>query len=550
MKSKRGRAMIHRQEVPRLCLARGRAVVALIAIVLLFFPTLAAAHAVLISSTPAQGERLLKTPQVMSLRFSEAVTRVDATLVSSEGVHQKLKTVVRGGDVSAELPGPLADGAYAFTWRIISEDGHPVSASVVFSIGEGSNSTGFNAAMTTAGWITAATWATKFVFYCATLFGVGGVFFSIAIARERPRLATMSMLALSGLCAGTLVVLFCFEEFGGNIAAMATMEALTAVLNCSLVKSVALILVSLCLAFYAGRLPGGGAALSTMALAVLGPAFALTGHASGAGVRWLSFSAVSLHVIAVAFWVGSLPGLWKTLGREKPGQLETLVRFSFAIPFSIGTMLLAGTYLAVVQVGTPSALLATDYGNVLLAKLALVTVALALGIWNRLVLTQPVSRGSASAAAAMKAIVAVEIALLILVLAVTALWRFTPPPRALLLRAPIISSVHVHTPAAMAMMRFETTSDLRFDVEVSLTDGHFDSIDPSEVTLRLSSSGSAIAPFEVRLRRRSPGLWHAEHIQAPCDCDWKLWLGVLVSDFEMIDLEGKVKLLSGKRVGP
>jgi copper transport protein len=540
--------MVQRQELSCLHPARGRALFALIACMLMFFPTLAAAHAVLISSIPAQGERLLLTPQVLSLRFSEAVTKVDATLVSREGVQQKLKTVVSGGDVSAELPGsPLADGAYAFTWRIVSEDGHPVSASVVFSIGEGSNSTDFNAAMTNAGWIAAATWGAKFVFYCATLFGVGGVFFSIVIARERPQRATTSMLALSGLCAVALVVLFCLEEAGGDIAGMATLEALAVALDCSLVKSVAMILVSLCLAFGAGLLLRSGAVLSTMALTVLGPAFALTGHASGAGVQWLSFSAVSLHVISVAFWAGSLPGLWKTLGRKEPSQRETLTRFSFVIPFSIGTLLLAGTYLAVVQVGTPLALVTTDYGNVLLAKLALVAIALALGTWNRLVLTQPVSLGNASAAAAMKVIVAVEIALVILVLAVTALWRFTPPPRALALRAPIISSVHIHTPAAMATIRFDTTPDLQFDVEVSLANGRFDAMDPREVTLRMSSPEAAIAPFDIRLHRLSPGLWRAEHVQAPCDCDWNLRLGVLVSDFEMVDLDGKVKLLSGKQ---
>ncbi|NTA84517.1 copper resistance protein CopC/CopD [Agrobacterium tumefaciens] len=540
--------MVRRQEVSCLAFACERVSLALIAVILVFFPTVVAAHAVLISSTPAQGERLPKSPQSLSLRFSEEVTRVDVSLVNSQGERQKLDTVASGGDVRVELPGSLADGAYAFTWRIVSEDGHPVSASVVFSIGEGSNSTGFNAAITTAGWIIAATWTMKFVFYCATLFGIGGVFFSIVIARERTRLTTTSLLALSGLCALTLLVLFCLEEAGGDITTMATPEALAVVLDCSLVKSVALILVSLCLAFGAGRLLTGGAVLSTTALAILGPAFALTGHASGAGISWLSFSAVSLHVIAVAFWAGSLPGLWKTLGREKLSQRETLMRFSFVVPFSIGTLLLAGTYLAVVQVGTPLALLTTDYGLVLLAKLALVAIALALGTWNRLVLTQPVSRGSASAAATMKAIVALEIALLILVLAVTALWRFTPPPRALALRAPIVKSVHIHTPAVMAKMRFDTTADLRFDVEVSLTNGQSKAIEPGEVTLRMSSPASAIAPFEVRLHRRSPGIWSAEKVRAPCDCDWNVRLGILVSDFEMVDLDGKVKLLAGKRV--
>jgi copper transport protein len=188
--------MVRRQEITCLFLARGGAlfalVFALVAMVLLFFPTLAAAHAVLVSSTPAQNERLLAVPKALSLRFSEAVTRIDATLVSREGVQRKLKTVVTGGDVSSKLPGPLADGAYAFTWRIVSGDGHPVSGSVVFSIGKGSKLTDFSAVTSNAGWIATATWGAKFVFYCATLFGVGGVFFSVVIARERPRRVTTS----------------------------------------------------------------------------------------------------------------------------------------------------------------------------------------------------------------------------------------------------------------------------------------------------------------------------------------------------------------------
>lgn len=539
--------MIRRQQVARRRLVRGRAFLALIAVILLLSPTLAAAHAVLVSSTPAQGERLSKSPQVLSLRFSEAVSRVDATLVGRDGEQVRLRTVVAGGDVSAELISTLADGAYAFTWRAVSEDGHPVSASVVFSVGTASDLNGFPAAKAGAGWIAAATWGSKFVFYAATLFGVGGVFFSVVIARRRPGQTTTSMLAVSGLCAVLLLALLGLEATGGDLAAMADVDAWVATVHCSLAKSLAFVMVSLCLAFAAGRVTRLAASLSILSLAILGPAFALTGHASGAGIQWLSFSAVSLHVIAVAFWAGALPGLWSMLGREKPGQRECLLRFSSAIPLSIGTMLSAGGYLAIVQVGTPAVLLTTNYGNVLLAKLALVVVALALGTWNRIVLTAPVSRGSASAAAAMKAIVAVEIALLIAILAITALWRFTPPPRALALRAPITASVHIHNAAAMATMTFDTTPDLRFNVEVSLTNGDFDTIDPREVELRMSSSEGAIAPFDIPLHRISPGLWRAEHVQAPCDCDWNLRLGVLVTDFEMVDLDGEVKLLSGKR---
>lgn len=538
--------MVRRQGVARFRLARSRALFALIAIVLLFFPTLAAAHAVLTSSIPAQGERLRVSPKVLSLRFSEAVTRVDATLVGRDGGQLKLQTVVAGGDVSAELPNALADGAYAFTWRVVSEDGHPVSASVVFSIGEGSDSSDFTAATSDVGWIGTATWGAKFVFYCATLFGIGGVFFSVVIARTTPGRATTAMLAVSGLCALILVALFCLEETGGNLVALAGSDIWIVAFHCSLSKSMAFVLIALGLAFAAGRATTLATGLAILALAALGPAFALTGHASGAGVRWLSFSAVSVHVIAVCFWAGALPALRSILGPEKPGQREALLRFSSAIPLSVAAMLVAGGYLAFLQVGALSALWNTDYGKILLVKLALVSTALVLGAWNRIFLTAQVAQGRRSAANAMKAVVGAEIVLMILVLGVSAMWRFTPPPRALAQAAPVTTSIHLHDAAAMATVSFETGADLRFDVEVSLLTGELDPMDPPEVELKMTSADGSIAPFNVAVHRVSPGLWAATQVQAPCDCEWKVGLGVLVSDFEKVDLNGSVRLRSAE----
>ena len=35
----------------------------------------------------------------------------------------------------AMLPADLADGTYVATYRIVSEDGHPISGSLVFGVG-------------------------------------------------------------------------------------------------------------------------------------------------------------------------------------------------------------------------------------------------------------------------------------------------------------------------------------------------------------------------------------------------------------------------------
>jgi copper transport protein len=529
---------------PLHCL-RAAAFLLLLGMSLLVQAQAARAHAVLVSSTPAQGERLRFSPKVLSLRFSESVTQVAATLVSRNGRSIALTAKVSGNEVIVDLAKPLPTGAYAFSWRVVSEDGHPIAAALVFAVGRDANLAGFFGESARVGWLDSLTLGTKFVFYAVCLFGVGGTFFSIWIARSAPGSSTSILLFVCGVCAVLLLGLLGVEESGSSLGALAGTVPWTMAFQSSLARSMAVVGLSLLFAFAAGLRTSGRKGLSIISLLLLGPAFALTGHASGAGVRWLSFTAVSVHVIAVCFWAGALPGLWRVLGPDRAGQRQALSRFSSAIPLSIALMLVAGGYLAYVQVGTPAALVSTTYGNVLAVKIALVMIALGLGAWNRMFLTSRVEEGSVSAAKTMKTVVSFEILLIVLVLAATSLWRFTPPPRALALR-PAVASIHIHDAAAMATVSFKTKTDLSFDVELSLETGDFEPLDPHEVNFWMSAADGSIAPFEVPVHRVSPGLWSAEHFQAPCDCQWKIRIDVLVSDFDMVTLNGSVKLMSAE----
>jgi copper transport protein len=98
----------------------------------------------------------------------------------------------------------------------------------------------------------------------------------------------------------------------------------------------------------------------------------------------------------------------------------------------------------------------------------------------------------------------------------------------------------------MATLSFWTRPDLGFDVEVSLADAKFEAFDPREVTLRMSSDDGSVAPFAVPIRRKTAGLWRADHVQAPCDCAWNVRVQLLVSDFDMVELDGRVRLVSGE----
>ena len=212
----------------------------------------ARAHAVLVSSAPAQGERLTSSPKVLTLRFSESVTQAVATLVIRDGRPITLLAKVSGDEVTVDLAKPLPPGAYAFSWRVVSEDGHPVAASIVFAVGRDAILAGFSSDTARVGWFDAMTLATKFAFYAACLFGVVGTFFSIWIARNPPT-STMSVLLLAGgLCALLLVGLLGLEETGSPLSALAGPEPWAAAVQSSLARSMALVAVSLLLAFAAG----------------------------------------------------------------------------------------------------------------------------------------------------------------------------------------------------------------------------------------------------------------------------------------------------------
>jgi copper transport protein len=510
----------------------------------LLLSTQACAHAVLVSSSPGQGERLARAPTALILRFSEPVTHVVLTLTDRYGRSLDLKAVTSGAEVEATPNKPLADSAYALNWRAVSEDGHPVRAAVVFSVGSSSGMLDLNGLVRDRGnSLAALTWAAKLGYCACALFGVGGTFFAFWVGGARPGRANGVLLGAACLCGIASLGLLGVEEAGSSLAGLISPDSWASAIDGSFARSIALAVVSLLLSIAAIVRPSRGRPLSLASILAIGPAFALTGHASDAGVRWLSAAALSVHVAAACFWAGALPRLWLLLGPRRAGQADALRRFSAAIPYSVAAIVVAGLYLAWIEVGSAEALWRTAYGNLLMAKVAVVGCALLLGWYNRLFLTRGAVAGDAASIRSMKWTVSAEIILIVVILSVTALFRFTPPPRALAAQA-VYTSVHIHEPAAMATLSFWTRPDLRFDVEVSIADAKFDALDAREVALKMSSVDGSVAPFIVPLRRKAPGLWRADEVQAPCDCDWAVKMQVLVSDFDLVDLDGRIKLLS------
>ena len=101
--------------------------------------TAAHAHADLSFSTPENGAALETAPEEVRLTFSEelfaelveiSVLNADGDLVMATEAEQ---TPPPGTDVIVPWPADLPPGEYSVAYRVVSEDGHPVTGKVTFS---------------------------------------------------------------------------------------------------------------------------------------------------------------------------------------------------------------------------------------------------------------------------------------------------------------------------------------------------------------------------------------------------------------------------------
>ena len=94
----------------------------------------AAAHTGLQSSTPADGETLTVAPDAVTLTFSSAVAsefaQIAVTGPDGESVTSGEATI--DGAVVSRSVSASGNGAYVVAYRVVSDDGHPVSGQLTF----------------------------------------------------------------------------------------------------------------------------------------------------------------------------------------------------------------------------------------------------------------------------------------------------------------------------------------------------------------------------------------------------------------------------------
>jgi copper transport protein len=304
----------------------------------------------------------------------------------------------------------------------------------------------------------------------------------------------------------------------------------------------------------AGAPPRSSLALVAIPAAFIALAPALAGHASVQPPVALLLPLDVAHVLAMSAWIGglvlalfALPAATRRLAptQRTPLLAAALLRFS---PIALGcvvVLLVTGTVQAIEHIASWGQLPDTGFGRAVLIKIALILALIGLGAVNRR-RTIPRLRELAAAAAApdaaghlLRRTLRAEVALVLVVLGVTAALVSYPPPDSL-------AGGPFSGDAALGPLRLEATVDparvgpneIHLYVLKASDGTPFDATKELTVTLALPSKH--IGPLPAKARAAGPGHYVVDALQLIPAGDWRLRVTSRISAFDEYETTLKV----------
>jgi copper transport protein len=377
------------------------------ALAALAFPAGASAHATLAKESPAFGQRLRASPSEVRLVFDQSVKVVGngIQVFSSKGQLLSRQTLVSKDQRMIWTPVEhLPRGGYTIRWRVVSADSHVVSG--VYTFGVRQRAPAATEAFGSGG-PTTSEHVVRWLYFLTLALLAGGLGFRLLIVREPlGRAAQRRFYWLVGagvvgaLEVGILAFLLRAEDalqlpfvdfLYGDLSPLAKTRFGTAFVAMTL--GYALVAALLFLAWLTDR----EVLLWPAFLLALGFAsgLSLSGHsAADPGSSWLSELADWLHLSAASLWVGGLIQLAFVIWPLEPElRRRSFLRFSRLATLLIVVLLGAGIYLSVLRLPHLSDLWTFGYGQVLLVKLGLVSLALLWGAAHHFLVRPRLERG-------------------------------------------------------------------------------------------------------------------------------------------------------------
>ncbi|MFO1038244.1 MAG: copper resistance protein CopC [Geminicoccaceae bacterium] len=484
-------------------------------LLLLLAPLPAGAHAVLVGSKPASGERVDALPLVR-LQFNEPVAQASVRLLDESGteVQAVLERSDSGKVLTLRPDATPATGRYTVTYRLTSADGHPVVGA--FPIG-----LGVPAGTATAASDDPALWLTFWFWLGAVLLAAGLVLAPTLLGPEAPRVGGASLHRLAAAVLATtlaraaavatalsgvsLLQLATWTEFAGTTTARSTIAALIG---------------AACL--------GLGWPRAAAALLILAPA--LSGHVITTGPTLLMGACVAAHTLLAALWLGALPTLLWAARRPAVEAVPVFRRFSAFAPIGVALLAALGLVMAWAQ---GVRLNWTPYEGWLASKLVLVGLMLLAAALIRWRLVPAFEGGSA---VPLRRALVLDMVLATGVVAATAGLGTVPPPRATrALAAP--HTLHLASREQQALLTLQPEGP-GYRLELNLLNP---SRPPLEARLRLDAPALGILNMRVDLKAVRPDLWTAA-LTFPAPGTWRIGVDLRVDDFTLDKLSTEVEI--------
>ena len=415
------------------------------ALLALALPAAASAHATLVKTSPAFGTRIEQSPKVVRLAFDQSVDALPNAIKVYSAHGAPLSGITRTSANQRTLTAPvksLRRGGYTVRWRAVSADGHVVSG--VFTFGVRMAAPAATDAFGSGGPTTAED-LVRWLYFVALALLVGGLGFRLLIVRERfgPRAQRrfyqlLGLGVVGALEVGILAFLLRAEDalqlpfvdfLYGDLSPLA--KTRFGIAFTAMTLGYALVAALVFLAWLTDR------------EALLWPAFLLAiGFASGlslsghsavdAGSSWLSQLADWLHLSAAALWVGGLVQLAFVVWPLEPElRRRSFLRFSKLATLLIVVLIAAGTYLSILRLPHLSDLWSAGYGQVLLVKLGLVSLALLWGAAHHFLVRPKLERGAPLFAGLPRSLIGESAVGMAILLVAAVLVDSKPPPQPL-----------------------------------------------------------------------------------------------------------------------
>lgn len=431
---------------------RRRTLAALAGLVLGLFGVLlagapASAHAALVASDPGSNTIVPDAPNKITLTFSESVQLISGKIqvLAPDGSRaDQGDPTATGSTVTIPLRTGGARGTYLLSYRVVSADSHPVSGTLVYSVGATSTpptASDDSAAQATDPVVRALIPVGKYVGYAGMVLLLGPVLVLALLWPHRLSRVAPARLVWTGIglvLGSTLLALWLQAPYTtGSGLFQVSLADLQDVLG-STFGAVMLVRLGVVVAaafLLRPLLRGTGSKADLALLGVLGVAaiatWPLTGHPTASPVAGVSVVVDAVHLAAMSVWMGGLIMLVGFLlrhanDRELGAILPIWSRWAAT---AVAALVVAGVVQSLIEVSSFEGFLTSTYGRLILVKAALTACVVAVAAWSRKLVKDRTAAAGPTGPTKLRRLVLGELAITAVILGVAAALVQIPPPR-------------------------------------------------------------------------------------------------------------------------